>query len=602
MPRAKWLFSLFGYSLNDKNGEMTLENNEDDRGVVYSRWDGGGGIEVRMSDFITALGMIRDTKRRVSLHKACCELSKALQADQKTIDKKCGLIQIHNRTFEIKHGRVHIRKRCCDFPLELMVLNKSDEDSFAGLRHGISHRFAAAPRRPRGTVQRIFFVDGSENAPRVTLPNGKVLMLDSIKRGQIRPMIDALPNYKRQRFSPGEFADSGLYVVCDSADANQRSADLKFLNHRSIRRAEARQSIIIYAGHVVYGQHGQPMIVVGDRTLPVERLLALDSRPELIILAGCGPEKDEHMLSAPKRLMGRHRSGARAYGVISGAYPVRFDAAVALFERLLDKMAHANGRETLDELLRRACEEAYYSTPDASLGILGFRYFGHGNYRPQLPWLHQKCWERWKRFLRALLSRMKKRWVRLKRTLRVLRNWRKLWWAWLAAALLLAVVLLAGRSKLRTQSVTIGLETSPPAATDAVLETATAAVGTGLPPVSASPAITLEPASAGTPSFGGIAFHSGGTLTVTVLGWTDDYALGAFLHVRGTDNNQWYCKDTGMTREGNCFTVHWRAEGTDDDRADKISLFLYKKTEVSTTTSYSTVKGASAKELEVPMQ
>jgi hypothetical protein len=80
-------------------------------------------------------------------------------------------------------------------------------------------------------------------------------------------------------------------------------------------------------------------------------------------------------------------------------------------------------------------------------------------------------------------------------------------------------------------------------------------------------------------------------MRVRVRDCPESFALGAFLQVEG--DASWYPKHVGLARAGDDFTVRWRAEGTNDDRAEKIALFLYPKSEVRTTTSYALVEAAS---------
>jgi len=185
--------------------------------------------------------------------------------------------------------------------------------------------------------------------------------------------------------------------------------------------------------------------------------------------------------------------------------------------------------------------------------------------------------------------------------LRAALKWIRGHWAWPATLLTFALIVAAACSLVRHGTGPTVRTSSPPVQTilsaegvthkSAVRVTPKPTVNVTLKPtVRPTAGATLEP-FAPPPSFGDAVLNSDGTLDVTVLGWTDDYALGAFLQVRG--DTSWYCKDAGMVRVGNRFTVRWRAEGTLDDQVDKIALFLYKKSEVHTTTSYVLVKAKS---------
>jgi hypothetical protein len=106
------------------------------------------------------------------------------------------------------------------------------------------------------------------------------------------------------------------------------------------------------------------------------------------------------------------------------------------------------------------------------------------------------------------------------------------------------------------------------------------------PPASGAPD-SAQPA----PSFGDVVINRDGTMQVAVRDCPESVALGVFLQVAG--DASWYCKDAKLARTGDTFTARWRAEGTNDDRAEKIALFLYPKSEVHTTTSYALVEAAS---------
>lgn len=521
--------------------ELTLElaRNEETESVS---WGGSFWSAVGQSSLRTALSEIRGDETKTSLYAAGDNLANVLHIEGSIsqIDRCGGLIHVHRED------------PGTDFPMEILVRNRHLPNAYFGARYPCSHKFASADKDvlvPAGTVQHVFFVDGTENSAH---PGGVGPPLDVLKRSQIQPLLDALKPYKKYPFSSVQLLEDGLYMVCDSSDEQNFRFGLGQLQSGVL--GEMRNDIIIFAGHVVYQNDGEPMLVIGDQLLPVDCLFSLDRKPRLIILAGCGPEQDAHMSEAPRRLMRGRAPGSCAYGVISAAYPVQFDASVALIQRLLRKMVRAQGREHLDELLRQAREETLRRVEDADRDILAYRYFGSCAYKP------------------ALL---------IERT-----SWRSA--ALVCAALVAALSLAWAIPAVRTAAGSL----FGPAMTNAP-----GAANTAAPATTAEPGATGAIASAGptapaaSPSFGEVVDNGDGTLRVTVHDCPESVALGVFLQVRG--DASWYCKDAGMTREGEQFTVRWRAVGTNDAEAEKIALFLYPKSEVRTTGSYALVKARS---------
>lgn len=520
--------------------ELTLEHVRKN-GEEFVSWGAKLGSGVERSTHRAALADIRGNDPKKPLYKSGDDLAGTLHIKDSAgqIERCRGLIHVHGDDPGM------------DFPMEIMVRNRHLPDSYLGAVRPCSNKFASGEAMmPAGTVQHIFFVDGTGNGAH---PEGLGETLDVLGHSQIEPLLDALKPYKKRPFSSEHLTEDGLYMVSESTDEENFRFGLDFLSGEA--PGEPRNGIILYAGHVVY-PGGEPKLVIRDRLLPVERLLALDSKPRLVILVGCGPERDDLMGAAARRLMRPGATDRFAYGVICAAYPVQFDIAAGLIRRLLKKMVLAEGREHLDELLRQARREALRRVGDADRDILAFRYFGSCAYRPQL--LIRRC-----NFRRAV--------------------------AGCAAVLLTLAVLWAVRSPFQN------LFAHPPApgaldagTGEAFASGAADAVGTPIPADAEFRASTAPDAA---PSFGDVMLNPGGTMRVEVRDCPESVALGVFLQVEG--DASWYCKDAGMAREGDAFTVRWRAEGTSDDQAKKLALFLYPKSEVHTTTSYALVEAAS---------
>ena len=533
-----------------RGNELTLKLTRR-AGIEFVSWGENFWSDVGQSALQTALSEIRVGSTKTPLKTAGDRLASALHISIGQIDQASGLIHVHGDPDT-------------DFPMEILMRNRYLRNAYLGARYPCSNKFAEIDAlMPAGTVQHVFLVDGTQNSAH---PGGINQALDVLERSQIQPLIDALKPYKKHPFTSGQLREDGLYMVCDSADKGNFKSGLDRL--RSGEPGEIRNDMIIFAGHVIYRDDGEPMLVIGDQLLPVDCLFSLDRNPRLIILVGCGPEQDAYMREAARRLMCRQPLDPCAYGVISAAYPVRFDASVGLIQRLLQRMVRAQGREHLDELLRQAREETLKRVEDADRDILAFRYFGSYMYKPALLMDHTR--------------------------------WRSM--ALVCAALLAALSLALSIPAVR---IAAGSLFGYPAQTNVPDVTPTDTPEAAPAAAPSEPAVApTEPTvkSAASPFFGDVVVNRDGTLHVTVHDCPESVALGVFLQVQG--DASWYCKDAGMVREGEQFTVRWRAEGTNDDNVKIIALFLYPKSEVHTTISYALVKARSieSKELTGLMQ
>ncbi len=465
-----------------------------------------------------------------ALHKSCGELTEALGISKRAMDRAAGLIHPVGRAMDV------------DFPLEMMLRDRFVRGGYVGMRYRCSHRLEQSPAYPeRGTIQKIILIDGSRNALNVRVQDEE-RALDLVRRETLEPLFNVLPGYKRRAFRPGEPVSEGVHCLCDDREDASFAATLRMLETGAAR--ERHYSVIVYAGHVVYTVEGAPHLVIGDRVLPVECLFALDARPRLIVLAGCGPESDTWMAEAPRRLLGGVGEEApRAAAVLSAAYPVRMDAAVQFAARLLARMSGAGGRMPMDELVRRARCDVLHYVQDAERDALAFRYFGAHDYCP------------------SMLHDARRRIMR---------------WATAGAALaaLALTAMLAGERLVRVGG-------ARPAVTPAAF------------PQGAPLLATQQPA----PSIVSTAFDANGALMVTTADCGGDIALGVFLQVEG--DGSWYNKDAGITRDGDRFLVQWRGPGARDTQAKKLALFLYPRSEVRTTTAYALVAASSVDHLEL---
>ncbi len=513
-----------------------------------------GGNDKRNCEKDTLYGVCNDIRRGTALTKAGMALADELQANRQT------LVQNQELLHKIREGDQ-------DFPAEMIYDGKFVEAPFLGAHLSVCNHLDVVPTTSESTADRIFFV----NAAGIDHNGGR---MDPLLAKRLLSPLSYYDQYELSELD-GRYGE-GRYVACDAAedrDAPLREANCKglyllggaspdggdtlarqnlaadLLLHCSAPHVMPGETMIIYVGHVSFDQ-GAPMLHIGDRKVPVERLLVLDPAPQLVMLMGCGPDDDQHMAEAARRLMlvrerkkkedisGRvDLSSMGARNVIAAAYPVQFHSIIDLFGRLLTRMVDSRGAVTMADMLRDARFESLASGRAVVRDLLAFRFFGSDIYRPNLlapPLLGPQPGPAPET---ATEPEVERRSVRGKVRIGLI-----------AAALIVAAAVALGMLHCMT----------------------------------------------GVPKIGDVTVDRDGTLVAVVPRCPDELSLALFLHNEAGGGV--FGKSAGMERQGDRFRFNWRAPGTHDDSATALTLFLYPVSEVKTIDAYALVKEASVDE------